>query len=76
MANLRCRLELPEEIIFKRRRLQEQILVCEEEDVLVFLGVQSAADLSEAGHLPLQPGPDVVLAVVVDDDQVLYIGVL
>ena len=76
MANLSASLELPVEIIFKRRRLKEQILVCEEEDVLVFLGVQAIAHLSQAGHLPLQPGLDVVLAVVVDGHQVLDVVVV
>ena len=48
----------------------------EEEDVLVFLGVQTATGLSQAGHLPLQAGPDVVLAVVVDRHQVLDVVVV
>ena len=76
MANLSCSLELPMELILKRRRLKEQILVVVEEDLLVLLGVQTAADLSEAGDLALQPGPEVVLAVAVDSDQVLDVVVV
>ena len=48
----------------------------EEENVLVFLGVKTATHLSQAGHLPFQTGPDVVLAVVVDGHQVLDVVVV
>ena len=48
----------------------------EEENVLVFLGVQTATHLSQARHLPLQTVPDGLLAVVVDRHQVLDVVVV